>query len=423
MKVKRLLSAFMAVAIVLTTIVTLSTVSFAEEIKPKLTVTVDPVDGKENTWVLTAKLSNYGELKRDGDSKRILGYWSIYLNFPEGILKRTRDYPTTNGIAYSGDEQETIYTAPVGKYESETVLSLMYNSTMATDAYYPGEFDALTNVSEEILLGTMQFTTNKDTFEIKLEANVKFGPVDANGFINTNAEPLYEIYPAGSNNAQLDAPKTISVPATKTYTVKFYDANDAVIGEAQTVEEGQAATAPEAPTKASWEDDEYTYTYTFEGWSVDFSAVTSDLDVKPEFTETKTAKEKAPVIESNEAVAADGVAITGSDAKYDNAFATKASFSNAGAITAAGVLFIPKAVLGDAALTVDTATVAKAETTKAALGDGTLTIVAAIKAIPRALQGTDIIMVTMPYILKGGAYTYGEKAETKINFGDTGEVK
>ena len=50
---------------------------------------------------------------------------------------------------------------------------------------------------------------------------------------------------------------------TRTYTVTFYDADGAQIGEAQTVAYGGKATKPESPVKESTEK----YSYTFAGWT------------------------------------------------------------------------------------------------------------------------------------------------------------
>ncbi len=55
------------------------------------------------------------------------------------------------------------------------------------------------------------------------------------------------------------------------YTVKFLDKDGNQIGEAQEVEHGKSAVKPEAPVVEG---------YTFTDWDKDFSAVTSDLEVK-----------------------------------------------------------------------------------------------------------------------------------------------
>lgn len=111
--------------------------------------------------------------------------------------------------------------------------------------------------------------------------------------------------------------------------------------------------------------------------------------------------------------------------KYDNAYAVTASISNsnsnAAAITAAGVLFIPEAVLGSETLTLSTTSAAKAEAPAAVLGNGTLTLKAAIKDIPAALANRDIKMVTRAYGVTSGDPIYGAQNTTTINFTKTAE--
>lgn len=139
---------------------------------------------------------------------------------------------------------------------------------------------------------------------------------------------------------------------------------------------------------------------------------------------TAEEPEKEPVIDNVVTGDTSGVEIINGDRtgkKYDNAFATSASFSNAGSITGAGVLFIPEVVLGSNELTVETATVANAYKEGAFLGEGAYTIKAAIRNIPSGLAGTDIKMVVRPYILKDDAYTYGTAATATVNFTVTGE--
>lgn len=68
---------------------------------------------------------------------------------------------------------------------------------------------------------------------------------------------------------------------TPYYTVRFYDAAGNVI-DTQKVEEGTAATAPEAPVY----NGELKYMEKFVGWDADFDAVTGALDVKPVYEAT-----------------------------------------------------------------------------------------------------------------------------------------
>lgn len=67
----------------------------------------------------------------------------------------------------------------------------------------------------------------------------------------------------------------LNIPeAAATYTVTFLDKDGNQIGDAQTVTEGEDATAPEAP-----EVDGFTFT----GWDKDYTSVTSDLTVTAQY--------------------------------------------------------------------------------------------------------------------------------------------
>lgn len=66
------------------------------------------------------------------------------------------------------------------------------------------------------------------------------------------------------------------------YTVKFYDGDGSVLST-QTVKHGSSANLPgKTPTKA-YDDEKH---YTFDKWDTVYTNVTSNLDVKPVFTET-----------------------------------------------------------------------------------------------------------------------------------------
>ena len=69
----------------------------------------------------------------------------------------------------------------------------------------------------------------------------------------------------------------------RTYTVTFYDADGAQIGEAQTVAYGGKATKPENPVKESTEK----YSYTFAGWTGgDVDNIVGDTEFYPTYTGT-----------------------------------------------------------------------------------------------------------------------------------------
>lgn len=70
---------------------------------------------------------------------------------------------------------------------------------------------------------------------------------------------------------------------TRTYTVTFYDADGAQIGEKQSVAYGGKATKPENPVKESTEK----FSYTFAGWTGgDVDNIVGDTEFYPTYTET-----------------------------------------------------------------------------------------------------------------------------------------
>ena len=74
------------------------------------------------------------------------------------------------------------------------------------------------------------------------------------------------------------APPEETTSPVVTHTATFINLDGSVL-DTQTVEDGKAATAPPDPVMP---DDEY-YTYIFDGWSLDFSNVTSDMVVAARF--------------------------------------------------------------------------------------------------------------------------------------------
>ncbi len=80
-------------------------------------------------------------------------------------------------------------------------------------------------------------------------------------------------------------PTTPVVPEVKTWTVIFVDEDNNYIGYTK-VEDGKAATAPEAPAKAGYE---------FIGWKGDFSAVTEDLIIVADYEKKASDTPVTPV--------------------------------------------------------------------------------------------------------------------------------
>ncbi|MBQ7999895.1 MAG: InlB B-repeat-containing protein, partial [Ruminococcus sp.] len=85
-----------------------------------------------------------------------------------------------------------------------------------------------------------------------------------------------------------------------TYYVVFVDSNGKLIS-AQTVKEGEAATAPDAPQKSG---------YTFTGWDTEFSAVMSDLTVTAIYEKNAVITPSAPTIGTLKVEVAGGTGFT-----------------------------------------------------------------------------------------------------------------
>ncbi len=83
----------------------------------------------------------------------------------------------------------------------------------------------------------------------------------------------------GTENVEIKATFE-AIPAVKTYTVTFVDWNGNTL-KTETVEAGKAATAPANPSREG---------YTFTGWDVEFSNVTTDLTVTAQYQKNQPAE-------------------------------------------------------------------------------------------------------------------------------------
>ena len=93
---------------------------------------------------------------------------------------------------------------------------------------------------------------------------------------SSDSKVLFEL----SGNMTVTANFSKAVEQPDTYTVTFQDWDGTTL-KIETVNSGEAATAPEAPTRTG---------YTFTGWDQSFDVVTSDLVVTAQYTQ-KTADE------------------------------------------------------------------------------------------------------------------------------------
>lgn len=166
-------------------------------------------------------------------------------------------------------------------------------------------------------------------------------------------------------------------------------------------------------------DGEYTFTLT--GNTTDAGENSkADMVVTP-VTVTVGAAEEEEVVEvgGTTAAATNGVASEDGSKVYDNAMAVSTAIT-ATTATEIGVLFAPKAWLGDNALEATLDGVAKAAKTGIVGGIAT-TLKAALKDIPRNLNDTEFVMVTRAYAYDDVTYTYADAVETTMLFTKTAE--
>lgn len=243
---------------------------------------------------------------------------------------------------------------------------------------------------------------------------------------NNNAEFYYGlIVPAdlateyaGSEEASYSDVKGCQALITdaEDFKVVFVDSNTVTAGltfSANVAPASIGLTLPEAET-------EYEFSIFEDYLGFDDGSSAGGAKFKIAAPTTLTVEKAAPAVEDADfsagstANGTDGVAITGTDKKYDNAIAVTATIVP-GDATEIGMYFVPAKVN-------DWAKAAKATYSKA-LGDGNVTLIAALKNIPRALQGTAFDMLSKAYAVVNGAEQYGDILTTTINFGSTGEVE
>jgi len=172
--------------------------------------------------------------------------------------------------------------------------------TKASTAQYTYTFDhwdkAYTNVTEDLLINPVfnasvnQYTVtfyDEDETTVLGTSTVPYGtaatpPADPTKEDDETYTYEFDGWSVDFSNVtgNLSVYATYEATAIQTYTVSFY-ANGVLIST-QTVQEGEAATAPANPTKAATAQ----YTYTFDHWDTDFSNVTSDLTVTAVFSQT-----------------------------------------------------------------------------------------------------------------------------------------
>lgn len=303
MKAKRLLSAFVTVAMMVTMLVSFSAVTYAED-KASMNISFveltedeiaeleatfeEPVvtvpEGTTPYWLMVT-INDYGTIssKSTGAGTKF-GSFQAKLKF-DGQVTDYIERETTGEYWWALDMGE-IGMASMGISDLATdgvpgtTMSVSWAGGVTGKTCWPT--GAVSGRTDEVLLCQIPVAVKK-------------------GFTATVTEGLYEIKTYTSNTAftsesfygskaevilQQSVTVEGSAPAT-TYNVKFMNGDTEV--SSATLEEGAAITAPAAPTKAA----DAQYTYTFAGWSTDGTNVvdvaeTATADVTYYAVYTKT---------------------------------------------------------------------------------------------------------------------------------------
>jgi len=207
------------------------------------------------------------------------GSYTIDLSFYHSFLAKMKEYDTYEDIVRIGAGIDTLFVEDLiqlnvveGIYDVE--LPIVDGCEVSTDKENPvmGDQVTITVTPDEGKEVDKVIVTDKNGEEVLVTKN-------------ENGTYTYE-QPAG------DVTITVELKV-KTYTVKFVDWDDQEL-KSETVEHGNAATAPAEPTREG---------YTFADWDNEFDNVTSNLTVKAEYTvnqytitfDTDDGSEVAPI--------------------------------------------------------------------------------------------------------------------------------
>lgn len=144
------------------------------------------------------------------------------------------------------------------------------NKVITQNIYVPtytivsGDGTALTNALLRTNIGNNTFVENENTFGVVFIENEA-----VNCTVSCEGYQDY-IFVAHSDNET----HTIVLTETAYHTVTFIDWDGTVLST-QTIAEGSDSTAPDEPVREG---------YTFTGWDIDFTGVTSDLTVTAQYT-------------------------------------------------------------------------------------------------------------------------------------------
>lgn len=192
----------------------------------------------------------------------------------------TKSY-TVTFVPNNGETMEAKIVENKGLLEVPTVTKEGYefggwfiDSAFQTrfSAKDPIESDLTLYANWNILLFTVTFVNHDDTV-IVVRENVPY-----NTAATAPTDPIREGYSfTGWDQGFSSVKSNLTVKAQfdiLTYEVVFYNQANEPIGQAQTIEHGSSATAPNNPTKEG---------YAFTSWDKEFDEVTSNLQIYPQF--------------------------------------------------------------------------------------------------------------------------------------------
>ncbi len=215
MKVKRLLSAFVAVALLLTTIATMGTVSFAADgetgtITPTITVEIVPdtegtiaVEDGQYGYYMIAKLSNYGTVTSTGEdyAGRKIDVWQIDAVFDPGVCVKMG--PKMKATTDLGTKPE------VGTMQGGDGTKWTCGLAATSDNAFPIAEDGAATITEELLIVKVPFVTTKNYFTVELIGEFGIDTYDANGYVGKNTMEIWRNY--GTLHALMNMPSELTV--------------------------------------------------------------------------------------------------------------------------------------------------------------------------------------------------------------------
>ncbi len=211
------------------------------------------------------------------DGYRFTG-WDVAFNFITAETTVTAQYVKVWNVTFV-DHDDT----PIGDVQviDEGSTAVAPNAPSRTGYRFDKWSVAYNNITEDttvkaeyVKVWTVQFTDHDDTLigdaQIIDEGNAAVAPTDP-----TRENYKFTGWSIAFDNVTADL--TVKAEYARLWTVQFQDYDGTNLGDAQIVEDGKAATAPETnPTREH---------YTFNGWDTAFDSVTSDLTIKATYTE------------------------------------------------------------------------------------------------------------------------------------------